>query len=255
VFVQVSVSSTKLSDIKIDPLRGQKSKYLEETSQETAAREVFEESSHLFDLRTSELSDCALPKTGDDSGMIYHISIRFDEDLSITPFKLVQEYRKNRRILMEKCGYENKRMVEEYRDIGGFFEVLDLAVEPITRKDCPKIYPRLASQTVATVKELYRMLPGGNLGVLPTVCLHRHTSDGLISYSISKDSSTRRIEMIVSDEQKIWHPILTNCQKWELWLRGHDNERRLNREAKCTVSQDNPNFRFTTIRNKGNRNR
>ena len=105
---QVSVSSTKLNDVKIDPLRGQRSHH-EETWEQTAAREVFEESSHLFDLRSPELIRDILPeskRTGNSSGTIYHIAIVFEDSLSqaISPAQLVKEYRENRRNLMKNAG-------------------------------------------------------------------------------------------------------------------------------------------------------
>ena len=97
------------------------------------------------------------------------------------------------------------KIVTEYEGIGGFYEILDLAVEPIRRMDHPRIYPRLASQTVQTVRDLLLNLPRGNLKDLPLVILQRCTFGEIVSYCVSRAK-------VSCELKKVWHPLLTDTR-------------------------------------------
>jgi hypothetical protein len=221
---QVSVSARK-NDVKIDPLRGQRRG--NETPQETATRELYEESSGLFDLRKSALDFAKLPKTRTGDGEIFHARVIFGcapSGYEVTPTSLIKDYRNNRRAL------------------DGCDEILDLAIEPQSRRDNQNIYPRLAHQTNEILSKFKE-----NMSDIPSIHLHRVTFSKLTTYRFDADESGIEFDLAglkLKEDRHAYHPLLLDDSAWESWIIDHDENRAKKIERKCLVSETDSSYRY-----------
>jgi hypothetical protein len=166
-----------------------------ESKYAAAARELYEESSRLFDLRNSEAIKTRIamsPRSDSGNGKVFHFRAEFDAEFA--PENLIADYRRNRRRL------------------GGSTEILDLAVEPITRlfddKHHPQ-YPRLSQQTHDILSKFHV-----NLNNLPLIRLARWEAAGVVSYRDASDGAVLPAEP-PAPHREIWHPLLTDPEAWE----------------------------------------
>ncbi len=89
------MSASATSDVKIDPLRGKKEH--DDSNEGAAVRAVFEESSHLFDLRRSKIVQDQIAKSHTDSdgnGENFHLRVNFVDEKSadeVSPKALIEE--------------------------------------------------------------------------------------------------------------------------------------------------------------------
>ena len=228
--LQVSVSCT-LSDVKIDPLRGQINKDMDESHFATAARELCEESSMLFDLRHSEaiknsISDS--PRSDSGGGKVYHFRALFEGDAPVAPQVLINEYRTNRIVL------------------NGCAEVLDLAVEPISRFSTSTKYPRLSQQSF----EILSTIKTTSIGDMPSVTLRRQViqcskDHQIISYRDVLEADRGHRDLIHDDRaKKKYFPLLTDAAAWRYWIEMHDAERSSGSHRRCYVSALEVRFQF-----------
>ncbi len=217
--------------MKVDPLRGQRRD--NEKPEETAARELYEESSGLFDLRnsTSPALECAkLPQTNTGDGYIFHLRVIFDSsssDKCVTPTALIDEYRNNRRAL------------------DGCDEILDLAIEPQSRLDDRNFYPRLAQQTVVLLSEFKE-----NIREIPVIHLHRRTYSRLTTYRFESEEVGMEFDLAglkLKEERRAYHPLLLDGPAWEAWIIDHDENRQKKIEKKCLVSETDSFYGFLDI--------
>ena len=200
---QVSASNT-LGDIKIDPLRGHAKQM--ETAEECATRELFEESSRLFDFRRSETVHKIIRNQKLE---IFHFQIRF-RGKSINPAYLIEQYRRNRRTLQ------------------GCDEVLDLAVEPFRRRESPNIYPRLSTHTIDVFRN---KIDFENPAGLPVVNLCMKDEGGITCYHVEDVE----VCTVPSTPKRNNFPLLRNNIAWEHWIKEHDKTRQLLKEVGCAV--------------------
>jgi ADP-ribose pyrophosphatase YjhB (NUDIX family) len=211
------------NSVKIDPLRGKCKE--KETPEEAATRELYEESRGLFDLRDSKTTEFLQEQERTDG--IYHLRVEFEAispSAEVTPLSLIEEYRNNR------------------RELKGCNEVLDLAIEPKSRIQYPEYYPRLASQT-KTILADHNL----NLDDKPTISLYRKHTAGLTIYSSnSTESWNEGVEKLLP-KSEMFHPLLLNCPKWELWIIEHDRRRAAKTEEQCFVSRIDSTYKFMEI--------
>ncbi len=208
--------SSYLQTVKIDPLRGHCQG--QETPEEGAVRELYEESRGLFDLRHFETCDIAkLPRTFTGDSWIFHLKVEFEamspED-KITPSSLIQKYRNNRRVLQ------------------GCEEVLDLAVEPMSRIESPQHYPRLSSQTI-------KILPNRNfpMNEVPSIRLYEKNIAGMTTYSVDSWKGGLDIPSLQPKlERHRYHHLLLDGPQWERWIVDHDRIRAAKSKFQCLVS-------------------
>jgi hypothetical protein len=203
-----------LNDVKIDPMRGECKD--NETPAETATRELYEESSGLFDLRHLESADLKMEDDG-----IFHFRVVFEDSSSsdpVTPASLINYYRSNRRAR------------------GGCREILDLAVEPVQlRQGHKNTYPRLARQAEEILYNTKENMSG-----IPSVYLHRVSNSKLTTFKKEDLESSLRL----IDDGELYHPLLLDGPAWESWIIDHDRKRFGKLETKCLVSREDSSFRF-----------
>jgi hypothetical protein len=194
-----------LGDVKIDPLRGQRVD--QEDVWQTATRELFEESSRLFDFRNSKTAKKIIEnqissKQMSNKSTIFHFQVVFDvmpeHEGARLPSRLIEQYRCNRRIF------------------GGCDEVLDLAVIPRKRMEEPNRYPRLSSElkTVLGRSEVSIY----ELAKLPVIELNAKVKDGVVSYCIEDIE----VDLKPTETREIWFLLMRDGAAWESWIAEHD---------------------------------
>ena len=215
--------------MKIDPLRG----HIDdgETRYAAAARELYEESSGLFDLRNSNTIERQIafsPRSDSGSGKVFHLRAVFNSDSAPeNPDVLIQEYRKNR------------------SKLGGCTEILDLAVEPLSRLFDTKRYPRLAMQTVDILSKLQV-----NIRSIPSITLARREISGLVSYceASSLAPTPDKLDSLARGNKEIFFPLLTDPVAWAAWIQRHDHERANESYSRCIVSSTTSAYEFVARR-------
>ena len=277
----MSVSSYQ-GDVKVEPLRGHINTTENVKPIQAAVREVYEESSNLFDLRGSKWERLLLRAPNPEN--IFHIRVEIKPDASKDESggvrsRLIEEYRKNRRALR------------------GCPEILDLAVESINRLQNTEVYPRFAVHTTRTLKKLCSNSQCSvsslleSVVSLPLFVLQRKEDSGLITY-LPCDSDgqsptgfagtsrlTRDIKVWHSfwkdglpggehwavmwgagehlplhiaahkDPEKlgatqVWKPLLMHGEKWESWLKDHDKYQHKNLNDKCISPETEAAYQF-----------
>jgi hypothetical protein len=199
---QISPSGFK-GDVKIDPLRGQRID--QEDVWQTATRELFEESSRLFDFRNSKTAKEIIENQFDgkkitSKSTIFHFQVVFDvkpeHGRASLPSRLIEQYRCNR------------------RRFGGCDEVLDLAVIPRRRE--PKRYPRFSSEMIEVLGRSETSLD--ELAKLPAIELNAKVQDGVVSYCIEDIE----VDLKPFETKEIWFPLMRDGAAWNRWIAVHD---------------------------------
>jgi hypothetical protein len=158
---------------------------------------------------------------------IFHLRVTFEVEGcadDVTPKTLVEEYRENRRKLK------------------GCSRILDLAVEPIWRKNeqYNGLYPRLAQQTIVTLSKI----EDANISEFPVVALQRKVISGLTSYqSLDRTHEEEWIAVTKKNQQMHWHALLRDSIAWEEWIKEHDS-RKCSFYGKCVVGDKTSKYKF-----------
>jgi len=206
VLGQVSVSAFKC-DIKVDPFRGKPKDG--ETRWATAARELWEESAHLLDLRQLRVdhpSHAGLFQHPSDNGL-FHLSLQFSTTDEFSQF--VSQYDRN----SAKLGNEKQ-------------ECLGIAFVPADYqgKTLPDNTIRLANQMLDVLRQTRVMLKEGSK--LPSLHLKMTQENECVSWIPAAADE----QLNITDIGAVASLDVSLPKNWQYSQVGASNEAELNRE-------------------------
>ena len=184
-FLQVSISA-RFGDFKIDPYRGHVEGH--ESDEEAAARETFEESLHLIDLRPAAATLAACPR--DNEGVILFVTITFPVDI-IYIAQLEAISAANAIILRALGDRTATQEIDHVKFLVWNAENTDFRNYP--RENGTVVDPRLAGQSKNVIRDLTknpthvnRFTRNIKLAAFPTVALGRVVdTNGITSFVAS----------------------------------------------------------------------